>query len=279
MTVNQSFQKMFSNLNPTEKQRADIQTTRDTIDQVLQNEIRIHLVSFQQPSFFTGSYSRHTIIRPLNDIDLYVKVHYGEHAKEKSPRGILVLMKRALIRRYIQSKIDVDSPCVLIKFRDYKFEVVPVVSYRDYEDLYDIPGPGLRSWVPCYPYVPNKWLTSSNHYNNQKFVRLIKILKQWNRANKVGLKSFHLELLTGMLFSNVSEITSYPQGVYEWMYFVSQWIQGNGYPFVVEPGKTSTYVDQYLYDNKFRLIMVRKKLKEGLRKAERAHDAWVEGNM
>ena len=277
MTASQSFQKMLSNLNPTEKQRASIQVTRDTIDQTLQNNPRIHLVSTEQPSFFTGSYSRHTIIRPLYDIDLYVRVNYTEHAKEKPPRSILVLMARALRRRYVQTKIDVDSPCVVIKFSDYKFEIVPVVGYQNNDDQYLIPAPGSREWIDSYPHVPNKWLTSSNHYNNQKFIPLIKILKQWNRANKVRLKPFHLELLTGMVFSNVSEITSYPQGVYDWMYSVSDWVSGNDYPFVLEPGKRYTYVDQYLYDNKFRLQVVRKKLGAGLRKAELAYNAWLDG--
>ncbi len=277
MTVNQSFQKMLLNLNPTEKQRADIQTTRDTIDQVLQNDTRIHLVSFQQPSFFTGSYSRHTIIRPLGDIDLYVRVNYAEYAREKPPRGILVLMARALRRRYVQTKIDVDSPCVVIKFWGYKFEVVPCVGYQDNDDRYLIPAPESREWIDCYPHVPNKWLTSSNHNNNQKFVPLIKFLKQWNLANNVKLKSFHLELLTGMVFNNVSEITSYPRGVYEWMYYVSDWIHGNHYPFVPEPGKSYPHVDQYLYDNKFRLNLVRKKLRVGLRKAELAYNSWLDG--
>ncbi len=277
MPPEQSFRTMLSNLNPTEKQRAAIQTTRDTIDQALSNEPNIHLFSSEQPSFLTGSYSRYTIIRPLDDIDLYVKIHYGMHAKDKPPRGILILMAKALRRRYIQTRIDVDSPCVVIKFQDYRFEVVPAVSYTDNEELFDIPGRGLESWVSCYPHVPNKWLTSSNHYNNQKFIPLIKILKQWNRANKVGLKSFHIELLTGMVFNNVSEITSYPQGVNDWMYFVSKWVHDNDSPFVLEPGESHTYVDQYMYENKFKLYMTRNKLESGLQKAQLAYYNWLQG--
>ena len=186
-------------------------------------------------------------------------------------------MKRALGRRYIQTRVNVDAPCIVIKFRDYKFEIVPCVGYQDDGDRYLIPAPGSRKWIDCYPHVPDKWLTNSNHNNNQKFVPLIKILKQWNRANTVKLKSFHLELLTGMVFNNVSEITSFPQGIFEWMYYVSDWIRSHNYPFVLEPGKSYTYVDQYLYDNRFKLPVVRKKLEVGLRKAERAYNAWLAG--
>lgn len=277
MTVKQAFEKMLSNLNLTPIQRTSIQTARATIDQTLKNDPKIHLVSSQQPSFLTGSYSRNTIIRPVDDIDLYVKVHYGHHAKEKNPRGVLILMRRALGKRYPQTKINVDSPCVVIKFMGFKFEIVPAVGYSDDDQMYMVPGAGCRSWVHCYPHVPNTWLTNLNHYNNEKFVPLIKILKQWNRFNKVGLKSFHLELLTGMVFNSVSEIDNYPQGVFDWFHFVSDWIHNNNSQFILEPGKTYLYVDQYLYDNNFRLRVVRKKLKIALRRARDAYFSWVDG--
>ncbi len=217
LTVDQSFQKLLSNLNPTEIQRKRIQTTRETIDSVLFNDNRIHLHYQKQPSFFTGSYSRNTIIRPIDDIDLYIRIHYGEHAKDKSPRLILRLMASAVRKRYPNNtKIRIDSPCLVVSFRDYRFEIVPVVCYEHNTDLYDIPAPGSQSWMQCYPHVPNRWLSSCNHTNNGVFIPLIKILKHWNKVNKVGLKSFHLELLTEKVFGAVSEIDSYPQGIFDW---------------------------------------------------------------
>ena len=96
------------------------------------------------------------------------------------------------------------------------------------------------------------------------------MLKQWNRNNKVGLKSFHIELLTEKVFGAVTDIYSYPQGIYDWMYCVRDWIWGNNYPFVLEPGKSYTYVDEYLYEKPLRLRVVRKRLDAGLKKTERA---------
>lgn len=98
LTVNQSFQKLLANLNLTEKQRQRIQTNRYTIDSALSNDNKIHLSTQKQISFLTGSYSRNTIIRPIDDIDLYVRVHYGRHAEGKSPRSILRLMASAIRR-------------------------------------------------------------------------------------------------------------------------------------------------------------------------------------
>ena len=72
-------------VRPTEKQRQRIQKTRDTIDAALVNDNRIFLNTQKQISFLTGSYSRKTILRPIDDIDLYVRVHYGKHAEGQSP--------------------------------------------------------------------------------------------------------------------------------------------------------------------------------------------------
>ncbi|MDO9530178.1 MAG: hypothetical protein Q7J27_13615 [Syntrophales bacterium] len=273
LTIDQSFQKFLTNLNPTDKQRERIQKTRDSIDAALINDDRISLCTSKQISFLTGSYSRKTIIRPIDDIDLYVRVHYGKHAKDQSPMSILRLMASAIRKRYPKNtKVNIDSPCIVVRFFGYKFEIVPAVGYSDDPDLYSIPVPGSKEWMYCYPNVPDKWLSACNHANNSLFIPLIKMLKQWNRNNKVGLKSFHLELLTEKVFGAVTDIYSYPQGIYDWIYCVRDWVWGNNYPFVLEPGKSYTYVDEYLYEKPLRLRVVRKRLDAGLKKAERAWD-------
>ncbi len=280
LTIDQSFQKLLTKLNPTEKQRQQIQVTRETIDSVLANDQRIFLHTQKQPSFLTGSYSRNTIIRPIHDIDLYARIHYDKHAKDKSPRSILLLMASALKKRYPNNtKVNVDSPCVVVGFSGwgYKFEVVPVVCYDNNSDLYDIPVPGSQSWMQCYPHVPTRWLSSCNHRNNKMFIPIIKILKQWNRNNKVGLKSFHLELRTEKVFGTVTEINSYPQGIFDWMYCVRNWVWDNNYPFIIEPGKNYEYVDEYMYEKPFRLRVIRNKFDTGLKKAERAWNFYVKG--
>ncbi len=278
LTVDQSFQKFLTNLNPTDKQLQRIQKTRESIDTALVNDPRIFLNAQKQISFLTGSYSRKTIIRPIDDIDLYVRVHYGKHAKDQSPRSILWLMASAIRRRYPNNtKVGVDAPCIVVRFWDYKFEIVPAVGYSDNPDLYSIPAPGSKHWMDCYPNVPDKWLSACNHTNDSLFIPLIKMLKQWNRHNKVGLKSFHLELLTEKVFGAVTGIYSYPQGILDWMYCVRNWIWENNYPFVLEPGKRYTYVDEYLYEKPFRLWVIRNKLDTGLKRAERAWNFYNKG--
>ena len=280
LTVDQSFQKFLSNLNPTDRQRQRIQKTRESIDAALINDPRIFLNTQKQISFLTGSYSRRTIIRPLDDIDLYVRIHYGEHAKGQSPLSIMRLMASAIRKRYPNNtSVKVDSPCIVVSFFDYKFEIVPAYGH-DYDlDLYSVPAPGSGEWMQCYPNVPYEWLAACNHTNNNYFTPLIKMLKLWNRHNSVKLKSFHLELLTEKVFSSVTGIYSYPQAIYDWMLCVKELIWSNDYPFIIEPGKSYTYVDEYMYEKRLKLHMIRRKLDVGLKKAERAWNFYRKGRF
>jgi hypothetical protein len=278
LTIEQGFQKFLANLNPTNKQRQRIQATRNTIDSALSNDDRIHLNTQKQISFLTGSYSRNTIIRPIDDVDLYVRIHFGKHDYGKSPLPILRLIASAIRRRYPNNtKINVDAPCVVVRFFGYKFEIVPAVGSSDNPDLYYVPAPGSKEWMRCYPNVPDKWLSSCNHANDRMFIPLIKMLKQWNRNNKVGLKSFHLELLTEKLFGAIAKIGSYPQGIFDWMFYVKNWIWHNNQPFIPEPGKSYEYVDEYMYEKQLRLRIIRKKMDIGLKRAERARNLYTKG--
>lgn len=277
MTISKSFETMLSRLEPKIIQKRAIQKSRETIDNVLKNSPKISLVTQRQPSFLTGSYKRNTLIRPIQDIDLYVLVHFGFHADGKKPIFILREMARVLRNRFIRTRIRVDSPCVIVKFNEYIFEVVPAIYHTDDDQCYQIPGPGARKWIDCYPHVPDKWLTNSNYLNDKKFVPLIKILKQWNKHNNVGLKSFHLELLTGMVFDQTSEIVNYPQSVNDWMHFVSDWIHYYHSSFIREPGKHYTHVDDYLYSDFEKLQKVRRKLKIAQKRTETALKRWIDG--
>jgi hypothetical protein len=57
---------------------------------------------------------------------------------------------------------------------------------------------------------------------------------------------------------------------------VSKWINDSDVPFVLEPGKRYTYVDNYLYEKKPTFFKVRQKLKAGLRQAELAYYNWFD---
>lgn len=279
-SINDDFDKLLSNLEPTIFQRTAIIKHRETIDQALINSPALTLYNPSRPSFLTGSYKRNTLIRPINDVDLYVVVHYGLHAKHQKPIQVLRLIQRILTRgRLSRTNSKNDSPCVVVKFADHYFEVVPVYSISDDSDMYAVPNGKGTDWEPCYPNIPQKWLSESNHKNNAKFVPIIKLLKQWNREKSVGLKSFHLELITGLVFDRVTEIKNYPQAIYDWMYYVCRWLHENSSPFIFEPGMTDVFVDGYLFAVDRKLRVTRNKLRRSLEEAQNAYYNYLNGRI
>lgn len=57
---------------------------------------------------------------------------------------------------------------------------------------------------------------------------------------------------------------------------MSKWINDSDVPFVLEPGKRYTYVDNYLYEKRPTLFKVRQKLKAELRQAKLAYYSWLD---
>ena len=154
MTVLQYFDDLASRLNLTETQTEGVSKSRDRILAALQGSPRISLI-YQKPSFYTGSYSRETIVRPLDDIYSYIRINYSVHAENKSPKEIMLLFMQALKRSFPDTPIKLSPPCIEISFFLKRFEIVPAVSYQDNDDIYDIPSADLNRWEQCYPNLPN----------------------------------------------------------------------------------------------------------------------------
>jgi len=115
MTVLQYFNDLASRLNLTETQVEGVSKSRDGILAALQGSPRISLI-YQKPSFYTGSYSRETIIRPLDDIDLYIRIDYSLHAKNKNPKEIMLLFMHALKKSFPDTPIKLSPPCIEVSF-------------------------------------------------------------------------------------------------------------------------------------------------------------------
>jgi hypothetical protein len=276
ITVLEYFSDLASRLNLTEKQIEEVSSSRDRIVRALQSHPKIHLLD--PASFYTGSYSRNTIIRPLDDIDLYVRINYSLHAENKPPSEVMWVFSQALRKSFPATSMRRDSPCVVVNFIGKRFEIVPAVSYVDNEDLYEIPTTDMKGWKQCLPNIPNKWITEANKRNGGLFVPLVKMIKQWvrNHGLKGKLKSFHVELLADMAFQR-HHIDDYPDGLYTWLGVVHDLLTRNIEPFVVEP-EGYGYVDEYLFENKLLLDSFKAKAFKSFEIAGRALNEWLKGH-
>src|SRR5690606_345315 len=89
--------------------------------------------SYVKSTLLTGSYQRNTMIRPVNDVDLFVVLEdYEEPHEIPSPKVILQRLKRELDKKFPNSPIREDKPCVVVACKHCKFKLTPAFRLNSF---------------------------------------------------------------------------------------------------------------------------------------------------
>ena len=216
-TVRGAFEEFAKRLELTEAQRSDATTkhtgVRDCLDRVL----------WVESAFLTGSFARKTIIRPPDDIDLFVVLDYSKHGATfySGYNGAQLALEKfhSLLKDcYPTTPIRKDHPAVHLNFTTYGIDVVP--AFRRNGGGYVIPSHVGSGWISTDPQIHADRTTAMNKDTGGYFVPITKMLKAWNRSHYSKLTGFHLE----MMLANAWPST-----------------QSNVFPFPREPVKFGTF--------------------------------------
>ena len=168
-------------------------------------------------SFLTGSYSRSTMIAPLNeaDVDIFtvLDAQYFHHynGQNGGPSGLLDLVKRTLRKTYTSTPdISRSGQAVTIRFTDFSVDVVP--GFFRQGGGYLIPDSGTHQWLSTDPKKHVEIFAAANRDHNGNLVPVIKMLKAWNKNSRNIIRSFHLEVLALETFTGII-ISDFPSGV------------------------------------------------------------------
>ena len=216
-----------------EQFRQAIELTQSQRDRIIASHTHLRQynlmpLSYVWETFLTGSYKRHTMIRPPNDVDIFVVI--GDDQGQFTPNTVLGKLKRDLSGAYPGSIVRQDKPCVILDFKHCRFELTPAIRISDiFGNGYYIPVQGGNSWVQVEsPNVLEHRLSHANSRLNGMLTPLIKMMKACKRKNEiVGYKSFELETKA---IASLTYINSYRDGVqqllraYQWTdNRMSQW--------------------------------------------------------
>jgi hypothetical protein len=213
-TLLQSIQKMIDNISVTDRQEETIDKSTNYLDSHLtkdENDLNIH------NTFVNGSYERETIIRPLDDVDIFAVLNEEEWSDEygnlPKPQAVLTKIKNKLnsISHY-KGKVTQDRPCVTVTLSKINFDVLPSFK-REYGYL--IPNYDLETWTNSSPEELTNNLNDSNRNNGYRIKDLVKAIKYWNKENKKLLPSFHIEE-TVITYFNVYNFTNFEEGIRLW---------------------------------------------------------------
>lgn len=256
MTLLQCINQFIDNISVTDRQEEGIKTSLGNIYGYLMDEDNS---LFVERTFTNGSYDRDTIIRPLNDVDIFAVLKkedwQDEFGQLPNPQSVLSKIKKYLNDQPdYKDKVKQDRPCVTIALSDKNFDILP--SFEQFGGGYLIPNYDLKTWTYSYPELLFNNLEIVHKLRNYKVKQIIKAVKYWNRSNEKLIPSYHVEESAINIFQ-VNDFKNFAVGI-------TLWFDNAEYNLMSSKFKSN---NDYL--EAIELIKdVKKKLKEALDKHE-----------
>ncbi|MFE8601696.1 CBASS oligonucleotide cyclase [Archangium violaceum] len=205
-SVRAGLEMFIQSLELTQGQRDEVSRQHTMVRECLRKRLK------PQTDFLSGSYSRHTAIRPLHDIDIFVVL--GEAAStpsfSSSQRGLaadaaLKQVRQALHEEWHNKDLPIlQQHSVHIGFKEsgIEFDVVPAFAVPG-RDSFLIPERETGQWISTNPRIHQTLSTEANETSGKKLKPLLKAVKHWNRRQPSSpLGSFHLEVMSYSAFSS-----------------------------------------------------------------------------
>lgn len=256
MTLLQSINELIDNISVTDRQEVNIKNSLSNLEGHLKDKDNDLYVD---RSFTNGSYDRDTILRPLDDIDIFAVLKRDDWEDEfgnlPSPQSVLTKIKNYLngLNDY-KDKVSQNRPCVTVTLSDKNFDILP--SFEQVGGGYLIPNSDLQSWTYSYPEQLTTNLNNVHKLRNYKVKPTVKAVKYWNREKGKMIPSYHIEETAISIFQLYS-FNNYEEAIRIWF---------NNAEFYLASGKFKSY-DQYTVS-----INRIKKVKDELNKAKKHYD-------
>ena len=252
-TVSQAFDEFRQNLEPLKSEIEKIITRHTYIREKFSNKIKN---DGRKHSFLSGSYSRKTLIRPINDVDIVILFDIDEYWDrfKNNPSELLYFTGKKLKETYPDKKVIVQSHSIGITFKDLpNVDIIPGFI-KDYEkEIYLIPNYDLNNFIETSPSKHKDIISNHNQKLGTKFIHIIKMMKCWRNKlreespRKYGFelkfKSFHLEVFLKNLLKRTT--SNYAKDIYQ---VFSKAAETMDYD-CIDPAGLSGKLDGYLLQN------------------------------
>lgn len=217
--------------------------------------------SEDKPStFLTGSYRRHTMVRPPKDIDFFIVLDRHEYTDGDlheliSPKKLLDRLEEVMGEIAQQEGLTVErqSHSVTLLYNDgFSIDVIPAFETDDSES-YMIPDDEKNKYLTSNPKLHVELADELNNKSEQvsgkkRYKRLVRIMKaiklQSFDEDPYKLRSFHLELVAADIFQD-GNIPSYSRGLEKFLRLIPSYLETPGLP---DPANKENFVDDYFLE-------------------------------
>ena len=181
MTVPEAFAKFKSNLEPSARERDDASRRQRTIRSQVEAGLGV------DDSFLTGSYARHTAVRPLKDVDIMVVLDDTERSYlDRHPKAVLDKVCEILEPHY-PGRVRAQARSVTVEFGvqmvdDISDQVVAVDVVPAFSEgaNYRIADTRAGIWMLTNPKIHQELATECNAQLGGHWVPLVKMAKKAN---------------------------------------------------------------------------------------------------
>ncbi len=196
-SLNNYFSELLKQINSI-----DIDAVKTHISELLkkfENDQDINVVDINTE----GSYSKHTYVNDLSDID--VLVSFGNYSnstlpEKDSPSDMLSKLESLIRERLPNTDITKGDRAITINYSDKsQIQIIPSFSYHS---GYKVPDDKTNTWTTSFPKKFKKELTQVNKNCGNKVIPTIKLVKELLSKTDIGLKSYHIENLAAKAFQH-----------------------------------------------------------------------------
>ena len=212
-TLLQTINKFIDNITPSDLQEDVVQGAYDNLESYLTSDTCTLNI---KEVFLNGSYIRGTMIRPINDIDVFAVIDdtdYYINGQEPNPQSVLTSFKNYLnsIGDY-KDKCRQDRPCITIDLSKLHIDVMPALRHAG---ALKIPNTDLSGWMFTDPKTHNQMFSDIDKRRGYKVKDVVKAVKRWKNNRNLPLPSFKIEVIAGYVF-NIWDFKNAEEGIRLW---------------------------------------------------------------
>jgi Second Messenger Oligonucleotide or Dinucleotide Synthetase domain len=222
-TVSAGFVEFQAKITPTQAQKETMAQRRSTVESVLRDAFDASNMPVVKTKLI-GSAGRNTIIRPIDDIDVFAVFDDTNvwHQYQFDASNLLYRVRDALNRRY-SADVGARGQAVRLFFKSAPHvEIVPAFAATGggYVISSGRSGGVLSrgvTWQMTDPYAQEEFFSRRNTELGGYLKVLTRLLKRWNAVHSKRFSSFHLETVVQATFATLgSNMRKAVMHFFEW---------------------------------------------------------------
>jgi hypothetical protein len=241
--VGEAFALFLERVTPPPTQRRAAQSGHNTLRGRLEGDA--YFGSLIRTTFLNGSYARHTVVRPIRDVDIIAVV--GTDWMEADPARAMESLRRKLAQWYDGWRTRRRRRAVQVQLSRVNLDVLLATAPDGMDSPLRIPDRDLRRWIRTHPKRQRELTEQLRTETNGNYPRLVRLLKAW-ASNRVAeayvpasfvleCSAFHVVAGEPARFAGALEegFVALLEGLYGWDFGRSGWYSWSR-PTVTDPG-------------------------------------------